>query len=52
MANKKNRRDIKTNLDNATPGQRERLIKNVVEAYQTLYRSVVERHIRELVKSL
>lgn len=29
MANKKNRRDIKTNLDNATPGQRERLIKTL-----------------------
>lgn len=50
ISDKKNKSNFKTNLDNATPEQRERLMKNVVEAYQTLYRSVLERHIRELTR--
>jgi len=40
---------IKTNLDNATQEQREKFMNNLVEAYRTLYKSVVERHIRQLV---
>lgn len=50
MANKKNKIQGKTNLDNATPEQQERLMKNVAEAYQTLCRSVLERKIREMVR--
>lgn len=48
MADKKDKSNFKTNLDNATPEQRERLITNVMEAYKVLYRNVVERHIRQL----
>lgn len=50
MADKRKIGHIKTNLDNATPEQRERLMNNVVEAYKWLYRSVVERKIREMLK--
>lgn len=50
MADKKNKSNFKTNLDNATPKQRKRLMKNVVEAYQTIYRSILERHVMELTR--
>ena len=52
MADKKNKIEVKTNLDNATPEQRERLMRNVVEAYKTLYRSVLERKIKETTKDV
>lgn len=42
----------KTNLDTATPEQKERLMQRVVEAHRILYRSVVERHYQEVIKSL
>lgn len=50
MSDKKNKSNFQTNLDNATPEQRERLMKNVVEAYQILYRSVLECHVGKLTR--
>lgn len=49
----KNKRKIivTTNLDTATPEQKERLMQNVVEAYQYLYRSVLERKIKKKIES-
>jgi hypothetical protein len=45
----KNKIRVKTNLETATPEQKERLMQNVVEAYQYLYRSVLERKINEVL---
>jgi hypothetical protein len=42
----------KTNLDDATPEEKEKLMQRVVEAHRILYRSVVERHYQEVIKSL
>ena len=39
----------KSNLDTATPEQKERLMKNMLEAYSILYKSVVERRIMEII---
>jgi len=44
----KNKVVVTTNLDTATPEQKERLMNNVVKAYQILYRSVLDRHARSL----
>jgi len=52
MLEKTNKIIVKTNLENATPEQRESFMKNLVEAHRTLYRSVVERHYKEVMQSL
>lgn len=49
MANKKNKIQVKSNLDNATPEEWERFMKNLVEAHRILYRSVAERKIKEIL---
>ena len=46
-----NKMSYKSNLIGATPEQMERFWDNVVEAYQTLYRSVLERKIKEKIES-
>lgn len=43
---------VKTNLDNATPEQKERFMKNLNEAIEILYRSVLERHYKQVTQSL
>jgi len=40
MAKKKNKIIVKTNLDTATPEQKEKFMKNLVEAHRILYWSV------------
>lgn len=52
MLKKTNKIIIKTNLENATPKQKEKFMKNLVEAHRTLYNSVVERHYKEVMQSL
>jgi len=41
---------ITTNLDTATPEQKEKFMKVLVEAHRILYRSVVERRAKLLVE--
>lgn len=36
---------VTTNLDNATPEQKGKFTKALVEAHRILYRSLVKRHI-------
>ena len=43
MAKKRNKIIVKTNLDTAILEQKEKFMKNLVEAHRILYRSVVER---------
>lgn len=50
MADKKNKLQVKSNLDNATPEEWERFMENLVEAHRILYRSVVERKIKQLFR--
>ncbi len=52
LGNMRSKRKISvtTNLDTATSEQKEQLMENVVTAYQYLYKSVVERRIRDLIK--
>jgi len=45
MAKKKNKIIVKTNLDTATPEQKENFMKLLVEAHRILYRSVVDRYL-------
>ena len=40
---------IKTNLDTATPEQKEKLMKNLVESHRILYKSVLERRAKEIL---
>ncbi len=47
---KTNKIVYKSNLDNATPEEKERFMMNMVEAYRILYKSVVERKMLELLK--
>lgn len=48
MAKRRNKIIVKTNLDTATPEEKERFMKNLVEAHMVLYKSVVERKTREM----
>lgn len=48
---KKHKVIVKTNLVTATLEQKKRLMQRVVEAYQYLYRSVLERKIKEMIES-
>lgn len=46
MAKRKNKIIVTTNLDTATPVQKEKFMKLLVEAHKILHRSVIERHLR------
>lgn len=50
MTNKKINITIKTNLDNATPEEWERFMKNLIEAHRILYRRVLERKTKEILR--
>jgi len=52
IAKKTNKIIATSNLDNATPEEKERFMKVLIEAQRLLYRSVVERKIVELLKKL
>jgi len=39
---------VKTNLKSATPAQKEKFIKTLVEAHRILFISVLERHLLSL----
>lgn len=45
---KRNKVVVSTNLETATKEQKEEFMKNLIEAYQILYRSVLERKIKSL----
>lgn len=46
--NRKSQTIATTNLDTATPEQKQKLIDNTVQAWQTLYKSVVSRKIDKI----
>ncbi len=41
---------VATNLDNATPEEWERFMKNLVDAHRILYRTVLEREAKKILK--
>ena len=47
---RRGKNQVKTNLENATPEQKEQLMDNVIRAYQYLYKSAAERRLKELIK--
>ena len=48
MAKKRSKIIVKTNLDTATPEQKEKFLLNLIEAHRILYRSVVERYLSNI----